>query len=93
VLYALTLGLASLSFTGLWACLALQPTLLTAAAQPRVRAALRRSLTGPSLYAIAGLIAMASAPASLAIDAAVALYFTLLPRHLRRATPTNGPHP
>jgi uncharacterized membrane protein len=83
-LYALILGLASACFTGLWAYLVRNQRLLTEGARPRVRAALRRSLTGPGLYLVAGLVALVNAPASLGVDAVVALYFALLPRHLRR---------
>ena len=86
VLNAATLGVAALCFTGLWICLLTRPALLTAAARPRVRAALMRSLAGPAVYAFAALLALASARASLALDALVAVYFALLPRHLRRPT-------
>jgi uncharacterized membrane protein len=90
VLYAVTLGFASLCFTGLWSCLIARPRLLTAEARARVRAARRRSLLGPALYTAAGVVAVLSAPASLAIDAVVALYFATLPGDLRRARPA-GP--
>ncbi len=93
VLYALSLGLASVCFTGLWACLAVRPSLVTAAARPQITAALRRSLTGPALYTTAGIVALGSAPASLLIDAAVALYFAVLPRHLRQTYTPSGAAP
>lgn len=89
ILYAATLGLAALCFTGLWTCLLTRPALLTPAARPRVRAALRRSLTGPAVYTLASLLALASAEASLALDALVAAYFALQPHHLRRSTPAS----
>jgi SAM-dependent methyltransferase len=59
-------------------------------ARPRVTAALRRSLAGPAIYAIGIGVALISAPASLALDAVVAVYFALLPRHLRRPAPPTG---
>lgn len=89
-LYAVTLGLASLCFTGLWACLLARPALLTSTARPRRIPAFRRSLTGPAAYTAAALLASVSAPASLALDFAVALYFAALPRHLRRAPAGHG---
>ena len=85
VLYALVLGLCSICFTGLWICLRARPGLLTEQARPRVDAALRRSLAGPAIYLVAILVGLLNAPASLALDAVVALYFALVPRHLRQA--------
>ncbi len=94
VLYALVLGLSSACFTGLWTCLRAQPGLLSETARPRVDAALRRSLKGPAIYLVAILVGLVNAPASLALDALVALYFALLPRHLRNLpvapNPTGG---
>ena len=87
VLYALAMGVASACFTGLWAYLAARPHLHIPAARPRVPSALRRSLIGPSLYSLAGVVALFDAQASLAVDTVVALYFALLPRHLRRDPP------
>lgn len=87
VLYALVLGFTAAAFTGLWLCLAARPDLLVEPARPRRVAALRRSLIGPALYGLAALVALVAAPASLALDAAVALYFVGLPRHLRRPPP------
>lgn len=83
-LYALVLGLSSACFTGLWTCLRARPGLLTEHARPRVDAALRRSLAGPAIYTVALAVGLLNAPASLALDALVAVYFALLPRHLRR---------
>jgi len=83
-LYALVLGLASACFNGLWGYLASRPQLLVPAAREWARAAFLRSLTGPALYTVAGLAALLDARVSLAVDAVVALYFAVLPRHLRR---------
>jgi hypothetical protein len=111
VLYAITLGLASATFTGLWLVLRARPGLLTgstpgslrssaptrlrcsltfvsplvARSRPTVNAALKRSLVGPALYTVAAILALFSAPVSLLLDALIAGYFALLPRHLRRA--------
>jgi len=90
VLYALVLGLSSTCFTGLWICLRARPALLTEQGRPRVGAALRRSLIGPAVYSVAVVVGLASAPASLALDAVVAVYFALLPRHLRRPAPASA---
>ena len=84
VLYALVLGLSSACFTGLWTCLRTRPALVTEQARPRVEAALRRSAAGPAIYTVAVAVGLFSAPASLALDAAVAIYFALLPRHLKK---------
>ena len=88
VLYALVLAVSSTCFTGLWTCLRARPALLTEQARPRVDAALRRSLAGPAIYMVAILVGLLNAPASLALNAVVALYFALLPRHLAKPTPT-----
>jgi len=94
VLYALVLGLCSTCFTALWICLRARPGLLTEQARPRVYAALRRSLAGPTIYLVAILVGLLNAPASLALDAVVALYFALVPRHLRKpALPPTGAGP
>jgi uncharacterized membrane protein len=93
VLYALTLAAAASCFVALWAHLGRHRDLLSPQARPRVRAALRRSVTGPVLYGAAALLAPASAPASLALDAGVALYFAALPGHLRRRPAASDPPP
>jgi len=84
VLYALTLAATAGCFSALWLYLRAHPALLAGHARPRAVAALRRSLVGPALYLAAALVALVSAPASLALAALVAGYFTLTPRHLRR---------
>ncbi|MEY9966734.1 putative membrane protein [Streptacidiphilus sp. MAP12-16] len=87
VLYALTMTAASSCFCGLWLHLSRRGHLMVPVARLRTTAALRRSLIGPALYAAATVVALVNAPASLAVDAVVAAYFALLPRHLRRARP------
>ncbi|GAB2481934.1 TMEM175 family protein [Jatrophihabitans fulvus] len=84
VFYALVLGAASCCFVALWWALDRSPELLTPEARPRVAAALRRSVVGPALYAVAALAALVDARVSVGIAAAVAVYFAVLPRHLRR---------
>ena len=88
VLYALTFALTSACFTALWAYLRAHPALLSPPARSTAGRALRRSLLGPGLYAVSLLVGLLSAPAALVVAAAVAAYFTLTPRHLRRQGPT-----
>jgi hypothetical protein len=90
VLYAITLGVAPLRFTGLLACLRAWPNLLTSSARPRRVPVFRRPLAGPAVYTAAALIAFVSAPASLALGF-VAVHFALLPRHLRRLLRPGAP--
>jgi hypothetical protein len=78
------LGFAALCFSALWFYLHRHPDLLTGQAQPTTGGAVRRALLGPVLYGGSVVVALLNAPAALAVDAAVALYFTLPPRHLRR---------
>jgi uncharacterized membrane protein len=89
VLYALTFVVTAGCFTALWSYLRAHPTLLTPAARAGADAALRRSLLGPGLYLVSLLVALVSAPAALVVAAAVAGYFALPPRHLRRRSPTS----
>ncbi|GAA5023481.1 TMEM175 family protein [Kitasatospora paranensis] len=93
ILYALTLAAAASCFVALWLHLGRHRELLSPQARPRVRAALRRSVTGPVLYTTAALLALASPPASLALDAGVAVYFVALPAHLRNRPPRRDPQP
>jgi uncharacterized membrane protein len=88
VLYALSFMLTSACFTALWAYLRAHPELLAPASRGSAGAALRRSVLGPVLYAVSLLIALLSAPAALVVAAAVAAFFTLTPRHLRRTATT-----
>ena len=78
VAYGLTMTTMGVFFTALWAYVAVHPALLeeghdAAYAWGRTR----RSAIGPVVYAGAALVGLASAPASLALFAAVALYFAL----------------
>jgi uncharacterized membrane protein len=68
VLYALTLAVASTCFSVLWR---------RAGRRPRQ---LGLGLAGPLLYVAAALVALLNAPTSLALDAATALYFAVLPQ-------------
>jgi uncharacterized membrane protein len=79
MLYALTLGCASLCFSLLWRHVRRRTADLDAAHLRRLRAMGRRSFAGPVLYGVAAVVALFSAPASLAVDAVIALYFALLP--------------
>ncbi len=86
--YAAVLAVTSAVFTVLWAYLRAHPHLLEPTAHDRpgagadhaparriASAAVRRSLAGPALYVLAGLVALVSAPTSLVVDALVAAYF------------------
>jgi uncharacterized membrane protein len=84
VFYGAALGCAASCFSALWFYLHRHPELLTEQARSTTAGAVRRTLLGPALYGASAAVAMFSAPAALAVDAVVALYFTLPPRHLRR---------
>jgi uncharacterized membrane protein len=80
VLYSSVLGFGALCFTGIWVYLAGHRRLLRGGdSRALARSAVIRSLAGPVLYAIAALVALLSPAASLIIDAAVALFFALVP--------------
>jgi uncharacterized membrane protein len=83
-LYGAALGFAALCFSALWFYLHRHPELLADQAKASTGGAVRRALLGPALYGASALVALLNAPAALAVDAVVALYFTLPPRHLRR---------
>jgi uncharacterized membrane protein len=85
VLYALTLAVASTCFTFLWSHLGTHPELLRPGARAGATRALRRSRVGPVLYLAASAVALLSAPASLSVDAVIALYFAVLPHRRRHA--------
>jgi uncharacterized membrane protein len=84
VFYALVLAGTSGLFAGLWAA---RPHLLEQWARPGVAAAVRRSLTGPCLYLLAALVALADARVALAVTALVAGWFALPPHTLSRRSP------
>ena len=75
VLYALSLGAASTWFFLLWNHLCAHPELMPAQARERAVAARRRSLLGPLVYLAAAGLALVSPLASVALDAALVLYF------------------
>jgi hypothetical protein len=77
VLYALTLAVTPTCFSVLWQRIGRQP------------GQRGRGLVGPLLYVAAALVALLNAPASLALDAATALYVAVLP-HLTRANKQSG---
>jgi uncharacterized membrane protein len=77
VLYASTLAVASMCFTALHRHLGKHPYLLRAEA--RAGGAVHHSWVGPLMYLAAGAVALLSAPASLAADAGLAVYFAILP--------------
>jgi uncharacterized membrane protein len=86
VAYGAVMTLMGLAFTSLWVRAAGHPELLAAphdVAYAKLRA--RRSAIGPCVYAAAALVGLLSAAASLALFAAVALYFALA-RSTRAAT-------
>ena len=87
-LYAATFAVTSGCFVLLWLYLRAHPALLTESARPRAVGALRRSLVGPALYTAAVLVALVNATAAVVVAAAVAGYFAVTPRQLRR--PTTG---
>lgn len=80
VFYTVVLGLTAAVFTVIWGYLAAHPLLLDPAVRPRVGRAVRRSMVGPGLYAVALLVALVSAPAALVVTALVAGFFALPPR-------------
>ncbi|WP_405091258.1 TMEM175 family protein [Micromonospora sp. NBC_01392] len=84
VFYAAVLCGTASAFTGIWCYLRARPHLLREAARGGVRVALRRSLAGPTAYAIAIVVGAVHAAAGLAVCALVAVYFTLAPRGLGR---------
>jgi uncharacterized membrane protein len=91
--YGLAMELIGLGFMALWVYLARTPDVLvegfTAA---NAAAAVRRTVVGPLLYLVAIALAFVSAPLSLAVYGAVAVYF-VLPGREARASPAGGPTP
>ncbi len=76
--YGLVMTLMGIAFTLLWRHGARHPELLVEghdAAYARLRT--KRSAVGPVVYAAAALVGLISAPVSLALFAAVAIYFAL----------------
>lgn len=84
VFEAIVLGLTSLAFTAIWLRLRAHPELLEESARSGIDASVRRTLVGPAVYSIALLAALVDGRAALAIFAAIAAYFAVLPRHLRQ---------
>lgn len=78
--YGITMTTMGIAFTALWWYLARQPDLLRADEGTGDRAAyalhrFRRSAVGPLVYAVATVVGLVSAPASLALFGAVAVFF------------------
>jgi len=83
VTYGLVMTLMASSFAAIWLWLARTEHLVHPELRPRIRAAIRRSLIGPAVYAAGTLIGLASAPAALGLYAFVALFFALSGRTAR----------
>jgi uncharacterized membrane protein len=83
VLYGTTMTVMGIMFTTIWWRVTSREHLLADGTTPHhARAALRRSLQGPVVYAAATALSALSAPAALAGYAAVAIYFALPGRTL-----------
>jgi TMEM175 potassium channel family protein len=83
VTYGLTMTCMAASFTGIWIYLQRRKDLAQPHARPRIGKALRRSLVGPLVYALATAIALINARAAFALFAAVAAYFSITGRVAR----------
>jgi uncharacterized membrane protein len=79
LVYALTMTIMGVSFGGLWLYIAHRPGVgAVARLQPReVRSRTRRFVIGTPLYALSVGLALVSAPACLAINALLAVYYAL----------------
>jgi uncharacterized membrane protein len=84
IFFSASLGVGAAWFSLIWWYLSRRPALLEPGMHKGTTAALRRSILGPLCYGCATLLALASPTAAYALDAAIALYFVLPPRHLRR---------
>ena len=79
LVYALTMTLMGVSFGGLWLYIAHRPGVgAVARLQPdEVRSRTRRFVIGAPLYALSVALALVSAPACLAVNAVLAVYYAL----------------
>jgi len=79
LVYALTMTLMGMSFGGLWLYIAHRPEVgAVARMQPQdVRSRTRRFVIGAPLYALSVGLALVSAPACLAVNALLAVYYSL----------------
>ncbi len=79
LVYALTMTLMGVSFAGLWLYIAHRPQVgAVAHLQPEeVRSRTRRFVIGAPLYALSVGLALVSAPACLAVNALLAVYYAL----------------
>ncbi|HTL84957.1 MAG TPA: TMEM175 family protein [Acidimicrobiia bacterium] len=77
-LYGINMLLVGVGFLGLWMHLAAHPELRVASfTDDDVRQALRRTVIGPLTYVVAIVVSFISAPAALAMYAAIVVYFAV----------------
>jgi uncharacterized membrane protein len=77
-LYGINMLLVGVGFLGLWMHLAAHPELRVAGfTDDDVRQALRRTVIGPLTYVVAIVVSFISAPAALAMYAAIVVYFAV----------------
>jgi uncharacterized membrane protein len=79
LVYALTMTLMGLSFGAMWLYIARRPGVAAVAdlTPAEMRSSTRRFLIGTPLYALSIGLALVSAPACLAVNAVLAVYYAL----------------
>ena len=90
VAYGIVMMLMAGSFTTIWLWLARAEDLAHPELRRRIPIAIRRSAVGPIVYALGTLLALLSAPAAFALDAAAAAFFALSGRTARLRSATGG---
>jgi uncharacterized membrane protein len=86
VVYGVLMMLMAGSFTVIWLRLSYAQELAHPELRPRLKAAVRRSLVGPGVYAAGALLSLASAPVAFGLYGFAALFFALSGRASRIST-------